>query len=139
PRAPVIPKPKPLVPQTTTVPKVPGVRDIATTPPKPTVAGATRCDQLTANADDVSHLGDAVPFYAIDARAAIAACRHALKASPTTARFAFGLGLALDKGRQYDKAMTAYRKAVDLGSVAAITQLGTLYHFGGGVPIDGAE
>jgi len=139
PDAPVIPRPKHPEPQITTQPKAPGVRDIATTPPKPMIAGTTACDRLTANADDPAHIGDTVPFYAIDARAAIAACRQALKASPTNARFALGLGLALDKARRYGEAMTAYRKALDLGSATAVAEIGSLYHFGGGVPVDGGQ
>lgn len=97
-----------------------------------TQAGAA-CDRLAAAAWDTDARAQGVAFAALDAAAAITACREAARTSPADRRFMFQLGRAHDKARDFAAARVAYEQAARLGSGAAMVNLGILYEKGQGV------
>jgi tetratricopeptide (TPR) repeat protein len=98
--------------------------------------GVDRCDTLAAGGFDPDKPREVrrVCLGQMDARAAITACTAAARASPNERRFHYQLGRAQDAAGQYAEALASYRRAVDLGSAAAINNLGTLHENGEGVP-----
>jgi TPR repeat protein len=98
-------------------------------------ASVNACDTLAAGGFDPDRPRDVrrVCMGQMDVKAAIAACRTAAQANANERRFHYQLGRALDAGRQPTEALAAYRRAVDLGSAAAINNLATLYENGEGV------
>ena len=96
----------------------------------------TECDRLAAGPDDPKRVAPAVYDDAVDGKAAEAACRKALKASPDVARFRYQLGRALEAEEDYDAAMAAYEQAFDNGYAAAADAEGMLFDYGLGREID---
>jgi uncharacterized caspase-like protein len=96
------------------------------------------CDELAAAPDDADRHPDVagVTLDKIVAADAVAACSDAVKRFPTTGRFAYQLGRALFAARDYDGALTHYKKAFELGSVRALFTLGEVYDRGDGVERD---
>jgi len=88
------------------------------------------CHRLAANPSDAGHIGEGVPFNAIDARSAITACLQAVEANPKDGRLAYQLGRAYDSAKNFSAAENAYLRAVDLGFDLAKRNLGYLYQEG---------
>lgn len=96
----------------------------------PALAGGGDCDRLAASPHDPQRRAEGVPFAALDASAAIAACEAALEASPEEPRLAFQLGRALARAGQDAAALEAYRAAARLGHLAALHNIGQLHETG---------
>ncbi len=96
------------------------------------------CDRLAADpADpdkpaDIKGTSDIAPS---DVATAIKFCRVAA----ASRRALYGLGRAYAANRQLPEAISAYRKAADKGSTAAMVELGVLYATGSGVAKDDAQ
>ncbi len=97
--------------------------------------GRNRCDVLAAGGFDPDKPRDVrrVCLGQMDATTAMAACVAAVRSAPNERRFHYQLGRAQDAAGQYVEAHASYRRAVDLGSAAAINNLATLYENGEGV------
>ena len=93
-------------------------------------AGAEDCDRLAASPHDPARRGEGVPYAALDAPAAIAACAAARDAAPEEPRFAFQLGRALAKAGRVEEALAAYRAAAERGHLAALHNVAQLYEEG---------
>jgi TPR repeat protein len=98
--------------------------------------GRNRCDVLAAGGFDPDKPRDVrrVCLGQMDTTTAIAACAAAARNAPNERRFHYQLGRAHDAAGQHAEALASYRRAVDLGSAAAINNLATLYENGEGVP-----
>ncbi len=98
--------------------------------------GVDRCDLLAAAGFDADKPREArrVCLSQIDTSEAIAACRAAVHANPRERRFHYQLGRAHDAAGQHADAMSAYRRAAEMGSAAALNNIGTLHENGEGVP-----
>jgi TPR repeat protein len=96
------------------------------------------CDKLAAGPYDADRPKDVkrVCGAKIDTKAAIKACTEAVKAFPKLGRVAYQLGRTQDFGGDYKAAFEAYSQAKDLGSIAAINNLATLYEYGQGTKKD---
>jgi hypothetical protein len=112
-------------------------------PPDTSSAGApaagTECDRLAGADWDQDFSGPGVDFGRMNASRAIAACQVAVRTAPGERRFAFQLGRALDKARDYVAAREAYQVAAGQGSAAAMVNLGILFEKGQGVARNPAE
>ncbi len=97
---------------------------------------ATDCDRLAASPYDPARIAPGVAFAALDAPAAVAACRAALAAAPDTPRLAFQLGRALIKAGEGMAGLEQYRLAAEGGYLAALHNIGALYAEGQVVPRD---
>jgi TPR repeat protein len=67
---------------------------------------------------------------------ALIACNAAINSHPGERRFIYQLGRALDAADQYELANEQFRKAIALGSGAAMASLGVSYDLGDGVEND---
>ncbi len=96
------------------------------------------CDELAAAPDDAGkHPKVAgVALEKIMAADAVAACSDAVKRFPATDRFYYQLGRAFFAARDYDAALTNYKKAFELGSIRALFTLGAIYDHGDGIDRD---
>jgi tetratricopeptide (TPR) repeat protein len=103
--------------------------------------GFDRCDTLAAAGFDPDKPREVrrVCLGQMDAGAAVAACRAATQANPRERRFHYQLGRAHDAAGQYADALAAYRRAAEMGSAAALNNIGTLHENGEGVPRSTAE
>jgi TPR repeat protein len=99
------------------------------------------CDRLAASPNDPQRPNSVpgVETIAIDGPAAIAACKAAVAAKPGEPRYAYQLGRALARQKDYASAVPIYRKAAEAGYLAAQNNMGTAYEEGRGVPKDQAE
>lgn len=79
-----------------------------------------RCDVLAAGPLDEHRRSSGVALKEIESEQAIAACRAAINARPTTLRYAYQLGRAYLSGRQYAEAMEWIRRAADYDYKAAM-------------------
>jgi TPR repeat protein len=97
--------------------------------------GLNRCDVLAAGGFDPDKPRDVrrICLGRMDAKTAIAACSAAVRTAPNERRFHYQLGRAQDAAGQYVEALASYRRAVDLGSAAALNNLATLHENGEGV------
>lgn len=112
--------------------------DSVVTAPQDEAARAQPCDELAAAPDDTD-LPPGIAGVAIEkivAADAVTACTDSVNRFPTTSRFTYQLGRALFAAKDYDAALTNYRKAFDLGNIRALHTLGTLYDRGDGVERD---
>lgn len=101
---------------------------------------ANDCDRLAANPSDASSKWPpGVGFWSISGGAAERACRTALVANPTTARFIYQLGRSLHRQDKYTEALELYEKARALGYAAANEGLAVLYDNGLGVSSDSGK
>lgn len=96
----------------------------------PAVAAVQDCDRLAASPHDPARRGEGVPFAALDAPAAIAACAAARAEAPGEPRFAFQLGRALAKAGRAEEALAAYLAAAEGGHLAALHNVAQLYEEG---------
>lgn len=95
------------------------------------------CDRLAADRFDPNRAAPGVMFDAIDAEAAVPACRAAVAQAPDEPRLHYQLGRALDKAEDYHAALAAYEAAGDYAP--ALTGVGYLYDEGLGVRQDFAK
>ena len=101
---------------------------------------AADCDSLAASPyDPLVSAGKGVAFEKIDATTAVAACESALEFAPDDAKLRFQLARALDAAGRADEAIAAYKKAIEGGSVLALSAMGSLYDGGYGVEVDPAK
>ena len=101
---------------------------------------AAVCDRLAASPyDPTVSPGKGVAFEKIDATTAVAACESALEFAPDDAKLRFQLARALDAAGRAAEAIAAYEKAIDGGSMLALSAMGTLYDGGYGVEVDPAK
>ncbi|GLS19249.1 hypothetical protein GCM10007874_22660 [Labrys miyagiensis] len=115
------------------VPGVPGV--VVTRVSTPLNA----CDSLAGALLDPDHVGPGIDKDKLVPANAIPACQEAAKNSPSTRRFLFQLGRAYNASKDYSTAISWYRKAADLGSTAAMGNIGFLYDYGDGVTQNSQE
>ena len=130
-------------------PPAPSKTPPAATPEKPAAAPPAKaasgplpvndCDRLAAHPYDPSKVASGLQMAEIDSARAIAACRTAVAAHLDTPRFHFQLGRALQQSKNFDEAMTEYRKAADAGYLQAMNNVGLMYLNGTGVAQDGAK
>lgn len=88
------------------------------------------CDLLAASPHDPEAVAEGVDYDALDPVPAINACLAAIQANPEVARFHFQMGRALIKQGDAELGLKAYQRAAELGSVAAMHNLGALYDEG---------
>ena len=116
-------------------------------PPAATIPGAgqptsvTDCDRLASSNTDPSLPAGivGVPFDKLDGQRAIPVCRAALEANPGVPRLAFELARSLQHEKQYEEALSMYRRAAEAGYALAWNNLGAMYENGLGVAIDETE
>ena len=97
------------------------------------------CDRLAADPTDPDKPADVKgtpDIAASDVATAIKFCKTAAGASR---RALYQLGRAYAANRQFPDAVSAYRKAADKGSTAAMVELGVMFATGAGVPKDEAQ
>ncbi|MBN9669448.1 peptidoglycan-binding protein [Roseibium aggregatum] len=94
------------------------------------------CDRLAAAPLDPQAVTVGVRPEQIRAQEAIKACREAVRKFPESSRLLAQLGRSLHVAGDFDAAATWYKKAVDLGSLGAMNNLGCLKMNGLGVPRD---
>jgi uncharacterized protein len=97
------------------------------------------CDRVAADPADPDKPADVKGVAEIapsDFATAIKFCKRAATASR---RALYELGRAYAANRQMTEAVSAYRKAIDKGSTAAMVELGTLLASGSDVPKDESE
>jgi tetratricopeptide (TPR) repeat protein len=116
-----------------------------TKPPAPSARPSpdipTDCDWLAANNSDLQRpkVVPGVVFIEqinVAPATALAACKEAVSNNPDVARFSYQLGPVLDASKDYSAARIQYDRAADLGSTAAMNNIGLLYSLGKGVPLD---
>lgn len=98
------------------------------------VAGVTaRCDEIGADPYDADKVGPGVPLEDLDAQAAIAACREAVRAAgdDAPARLHYQLGRALQASGDVNAALASYESA-SRGSAEAKSQIGYILRDGTG-------
>lgn len=79
----------------------------------------TNCDIEAAHPSDPNHLGEGKSSSNVDTFAAIAACRQAVKNSPSTARFHYQLGRALVYQGEVVEGLTHVQHAADMNYMQA--------------------
>jgi TPR repeat protein len=80
-----------------------------------------------------------VEFDQIKVEIAIPACQSAVAAQPGNARLMHNLARSLDKAGRYEDAVWWYSKAADLGWAWSQNNLGVLYLYGRGTPMNFAK
>ena len=85
------------------------------------------CDRLAGAPFDAQGVAKGVTAVHINTAEALPACELALKIQPNSGRFNFQLARVYAALGRNDEAMTAYRKAVDLGHLRAGSALGYWY------------
>ena len=118
--------PVPLVPK----PPIPAVQDSAAT---------TACDQTAADPLDPEKPASitGIDLDGTTALAASARCAEATRQAAAPRRLFYQLARAYDRAGRDADALTAYRKAADLGHALALTALGERYLSGRGVARNG--
>jgi TPR repeat protein len=96
----------------------------------------TDCDRLAGAMLDPQGASDGVMSGLIDAKSALPACETAVKARPQIARYSFQLGRVLATLGRSAEAGAFYQRAADLGHIRARNQLGYIYTYGAGAPVD---
>lgn len=104
-------------------------------------APETECDRLAARPGDPMKLASVkgIDFDKIRLPEAVTACEAAVSEFPGETRLSYQLGRAQDKSGDYGKAMASYRKAAEGGHAAAMSNIGSQYKDGEGVPQDYSE
>ncbi len=103
---------------------------------KPVIAPETECDRLAASPYDKDGIVPGLEFDRIDAEAAIRACFAALQEYPSSNRFLYQYGRALEKAQRYPEAIASYQKAAAAGYTSAMSNLALSYRDGNGVKKD---
>jgi TPR repeat protein len=100
---------------------------------------ALECTQLSNVADEGTplavNLKDSA-FGKIEPSRVEAACRSALRADPTNPSHMFQMGRALSLGNKRREAIKYYLEAADRGHAGAMNDLGGVFEYGLGVPIN---
>jgi TPR repeat protein len=99
---------------------------------------ALDCDKYAAEQDNNAHV-PGVEFDQIKVEIAIPACQSAVAAQPGNARLMHNLARSLDKAGRYEDAVWWYSKAADLGWAWSQNNLGVLYLYGRGTPMNFAK
>jgi TPR repeat protein len=101
----------------------------------------TECDQLAASpADNQRPPGvEGIVGEKIDIVPALRACNEAMRQYPNVGRFIFQAGRVAHMQKDYAVARQLYEKAIGLGNVVAINNLGLLSATGSGTAQDWAE
>jgi len=94
---------------------------------------AAVCDQLAAHPLDPQRTAPGVLIEQMDHARAAAACEAAVALEPANARLWFEWARALDAGGLDSQAFERYRRAAELGSVAAMANFGLMLLDGRGV------
>ena len=114
-------------PPATTAPQsaAPGQQVRGTAPSDP----ATECDRLASSPLDPQRPPNVAGIEAsrIDHVPALAACDAATVQHPDVARFFYQRGRVADAQQDYETSLRVYTKAADLGSAAAMNNIGALY------------
>ncbi len=97
------------------------------------------CDRLAADPADPDKPADVKGTPAIDQSDIATAIKFCRVASAASRRALYELGRAYAANRQLPEAISAYRKAADKGSTAAMVELGVLLATGSGVARDQAQ
>jgi uncharacterized protein len=97
------------------------------------------CDRLAADPADPDKPADVKGTPAIDQSDIATAIKFCRVASAASRRALYELGRAYAANRQLPEAISAYRKAADKGSTAAMVELGVLLATGSGVAKDQAQ
>jgi TPR repeat protein len=98
------------------------------------LATASQCDRLAGEIDDSTTPG--VDFDRIDTETAIPVCQQALTFDPTNPRLMHNLARSLDRAGAYNVADAWYQKAADLNWAPSENNLGVMYLYGRGVPLN---
>jgi hypothetical protein len=93
------------------------------------------CDLLAAEPDNNVFV-PGVEFDRIDHQSAIPACEEAVKRDPGNPRLMHIFARSLDAAGRFDDAAYWYRQAADQGWAWSQNNLGVLYLYGRGVPLD---
>jgi TPR repeat protein len=96
----------------------------------------TDCDRLAGARLDPQGASDGVLTGLIDTKSALPACETAVKARPQIARYSYELGRVLAALGRSAEAAGLYQHAADLGHIRARHELGYIYTYGAGVPVD---
>jgi TPR repeat protein len=96
----------------------------------------TDCDRLAGARLDPQGVSEGVLTGLIDTKLALPACEAAVKASPRTARYTYQLGRVVAALGRSAEAAALYQRATDLGHIRARHELGYIYSYGAGVPVD---
>lgn len=99
-------------------------------------APATMCDTAAAFPYDNGRQAQGVGFNALNPSVAIPQCVDAIARYPNSGRLHFQLGRALEKANRLAEAITAYRRASEVGHGGGYNNLGELYRDGKGLPRD---
>jgi tetratricopeptide (TPR) repeat protein len=99
---------------------------------------ALDCDKYAAEQDNNVHV-PGVEFDQIRVEVAIPACQSANAALPGNGRLMHNLARSLDKAGRYEEAVSWYGKAVELGWAWSQNNLGVLYLYGRGTPMNFAK
>jgi TPR repeat protein len=96
------------------------------------------CDAAASARFDADRPTAATPvdLAKIDSAKAIAACEAAVAAAPTDRRQIYQLGRAYLAAKTYPKALDAFKKASDMGSAMAMSDLASMNEAGLGTPKD---
>ncbi|WP_159011739.1 caspase family protein [Bradyrhizobium sp. S69] len=99
------------------------------------------CDQLAAATDDASKnpAVKGINLEDIKSGDAQSACAQAVTQFPNVGRFHYQLGRSLFAAKDYPAALKSYKKAFELGNIAALYALGAMYDDGIGVDKDPAR
>jgi TPR repeat protein len=97
------------------------------------------CDRLAADPTDPDKPADVKGTREIDPSDVATAIKFCKVASAASRRALYALGRAYAANRQLPEAISAYRKAIEKGSTAAMVELGVLLATGSGVAKDQAE
>jgi uncharacterized protein len=97
------------------------------------------CDRLAADPTDPDKPTDVTGTRDIAKSDVATAIKFCKVASPISRRALYALGRAYAANQQLPEAISAYRRAVDRGSTAAMVELGVLFATGSGVAKDQAQ
>jgi TPR repeat protein len=111
----------------------------AQSPARAQSADLVLCDRLAADPTDPDKPADVKGTAEIAPSDVATAIKFCKIAAPSSRRALFQLGRAYAANGQLADAISAYRKAIDKGSSAAMVELGILYAAGSGVAKDEAQ
>jgi tetratricopeptide (TPR) repeat protein len=99
---------------------------------------ALKCDQLAASPDDDDRPRSipGVKLEEVDFLAAFPACAEAIREQPNVGRFYLQEGRAVFAAKNYKSALELFERASALGNKLAMHNIGSMYYYGRGVPVD---
>jgi uncharacterized caspase-like protein len=116
-----------------------GPKVVSAAPPRSDPTRVNVCDTTAGAEWDTDKKSAGLDFRRLDPSIAIDACVDAVREQPGERRLWFQLGRAHDKARNYAIARQAYLQAANLGSGAAMVNLGILFEKGQGVARNARE